>query len=106
MSKPGISVILEKILPEPRGKVAEVWNRDEVLDHLYARSDSPVLLDELLALFRCRYGQIDFIDEPVDFGFECPLDLHCTYTRDQLLAALDRPIPAKFLKKTNKLVVG
>ena len=33
--------------------------------------------------------QIDFIDEPVDLGFDCPLDLHCTYTRDQLLVALD-----------------
>ena len=33
--------------------------------------------------------QIDFIDEPVELGFDCPLDLHCTYTRDQLLVALD-----------------
>ena len=32
---------------------------------------------------------LDFIDEPVDLGFDCPLDLHCTYTRDQLLVALD-----------------
>lgn len=107
------------------------------------------------------------IHPPMDFGFDCPLDLHCTYTRDQLLVAmdfmspssvregvkwlpdkqidvlfvrefksdlvgaapytflgtanyvkhtgsrpmnitwkLDHPIPAKYLKKTNKLVVG
>ena len=26
---------------------------------------------------------------PVDLGFDCPLDLHCTYTRDQLLVAMD-----------------
>jgi len=32
---------------------------------------------------------LDFIDEPVELGFDCPLDLHCTYTRDQLLVALD-----------------
>lgn len=82
-------------------------------------------------------------------GFDCPLDLHCTYTRDQILVALDfmkpntvreyksnklgaapytflgladyvshegskpmnvvwklhEPIPAKYIKKTNKLVV-
>ena len=44
---------------------------------------------ELLELLRYRYEQIDFIDEPVDLGFDCPLDLHCTYTRDQLLVALD-----------------
>ena len=71
------------------GQVAESWTSDEVLDHLYALSDSPVLLGELLDLLRYRYDQIDFIDEPVDLGFACPLDLHCTYTRDQLLVALD-----------------
>ena len=71
------------------GKAAEEWASDEVLDHLYALSDSPVLLGELQELLRYRYEQIDFIDEPVDLGFDCPLDLHCTYTRDQLLVALD-----------------
>ena len=71
------------------GKAAEDWDSDEVLDHLYALSDSPVLLGELQELLRYRYEQIDFIDEPVDLGFDCPLDLHCTYTRDQLLVALD-----------------
>ena len=40
-------------------------------------------------LLRYRFEQIDFIDEPVELGFDCPLDLHCTYTRDQLLVALD-----------------
>ena len=29
------------------------------------------------------------LNAPVDLGFDCPLDLHCTYTRDQLLVALD-----------------
>ena len=71
------------------GKAAEDWASDEVLDHLYALSDSPVLLGEMQELLRYRYEQIDFIDEPVDLGFDCPLDLHCTYSRDQLLVALD-----------------
>lgn len=71
------------------GKAAEDWTSDEVLDHLYALSDSPVLLGELQELLRYRYEQIDFIDEPVDLGFDCPLDLYCTYSRDQLLVALD-----------------
>ena len=75
-------------------KAAEDWESDEVLDHLYALSDSPVLLGELLDLLRYRYEQIDFIDELVDLGFDCPLDLHCTYTRDQLLVALDFLKPA------------
>ena len=76
------------------GKAAESWTSDEVQDNLYALSDSPVLLDELLELLRYRYEQIDFIDEPVELGFDCPLDLHCTYTRDQLLVALDFMKPA------------
>lgn len=71
------------------GKAAESWTSDEVLDHLYALSDSTVLLGEILDLLRYRYEQIDFLDEPVDLGFDCPLDLHCTYTRDQLLVAMD-----------------
>ena len=76
------------------GKAAESWTSDEVQDNLYTLSDSPVLLDELLELLRYRYEQIDFIDEPVELGFDCPLDLHCTYTRDQLLVALDFLKPA------------
>ena len=76
------------------GKAAESWESNEVLDNLYALSDSPVLLGELLELLRYRYEQIDFIDEPVKLGFDCPLDLHCTYTRDQLLVALDFLKPA------------
>lgn len=76
------------------GKAAEDWASDEVLDNLYGLSDSPVLLGELLDLLRYRYEQIDFIDEPVDLGFDSPLDLHCTYTRDQLLVAMDFLKPA------------
>ena len=71
------------------GKPAEDWSSGEVLDNLHALSDSPVLLGELTDLLRYNYDRIDFIDEPVDVGFDCPLDLHCTYTRDQILVALD-----------------
>ena len=89
------------------GKAAEDWTSDEVLDNLYGLSDSPVLLNELLDLLRYRYEQIDFIDEPVALGFDSPLDLHCTYTRDQLLVAMDFLKPAtvregvKWLPKKN-----
>lgn len=71
------------------GKTAEDWNRDEVLDNLYDLSDSPVMLQELTELLQYKYDHIDFIDSPVDVGFDCPLDLHCTYSRDQILVALD-----------------
>ena len=71
------------------GEAAEDWNSDAVLDNLYALADSPVLLQELIELLQYRFEKIDFIDEPVELGFDCPLDLHCTYTRDQLLVAMD-----------------
>ena len=76
------------------GKAAEDWDSDEVLDNLYTLADSPMLLHELMDLLRYRYEQIDFIDMPVPLGFDCPLDLHCTYTRDQLLVAMDFMKPA------------
>lgn len=76
------------------GKAAEAWDKEEVLDNLYALSDSTVLLGELINLLKYQYEQIDFIDEPVDLGFDCPLDLHCSYTRDQILIAMDFMKPA------------
>lgn len=51
--------------------------------------DNAVLYEEMLDLLQYNFSRIDFIDEKVDFGFECPLDLHCSYTRDQILVALD-----------------
>ena len=47
------------------------------------------MLGELQELLRYQYNNIDFIDSTTDLGFECPLDVHCTYTQRQLLAALD-----------------
>ncbi|MGN0302241.1 MAG: DUF3427 domain-containing protein, partial [Anaerotardibacter sp.] len=70
-------------------KAAEDWDSEEVLDNLRALSGCTTLLGELIDLLQYRFEQIDFIDEPVELGFDCPLDLHCTYTRDQLLVAMD-----------------
>ncbi len=58
----------------------------EGLSHL---KNSPVLCAELIELLQYNLNHIDFIDEPVEMGFDCPLDLHCTYTRDQILVAMD-----------------
>ena len=77
------------------GKAVEDWNDEEVLDNLYALSDSTVLLSELLELLRYRFEQIDFIDEPVDLGFNCPLSCFLSlivpfYKANQLLTFLLR----------------
>ncbi len=70
------------------------WNDRTVRSNLRTLSASPVMLEDLLNLLRLRYSAIDFLDEPVDLGFDSPLDLHCTYTRDQILTALDCLTPA------------
>ena len=76
------------------GKAAESWDNEEVLSNLQTLTNSPTLIGELTSLLQYQYERIDFIDEPVNLGFDCPLDLHCTYTRDQLLVAMDFMKPA------------
>ncbi len=71
------------------GEAALSWTSDKVLDNIYALSDSTVMLNELMELLRYRYENIDFIDYEANIGFDCPLDVHCTYSRDQILTALD-----------------
>ncbi|MCE5196165.1 MAG: DUF3427 domain-containing protein [Negativicutes bacterium] len=75
-------------------KAADNWNSDEVFRNLSSLAGSPVLLAELMTLLQYNYDHIDFIDEPLHLGFACPLDLHCSYTRDQLLVAMDYRLPS------------
>lgn len=70
-------------------KTYEKCGFTDLLDGFRQLEKSPVMLGEMLDILRYNYDRIDFIDKPVDLGFECPLDLHCTYTRDQILMALD-----------------
>lgn len=49
----------------------------------------PKLCAELLELLAYKFNKIDFVDQKIDLGFDCPLDLHCTYSRDQILVAMD-----------------
>ena len=67
---------------------------ESITDGIAVIKSNPTMCSELMELLKYNYNHIDFIDEPVDLGFDCPLDLHCTYTRDQLLVAMD------FLKPT------
>lgn len=89
------------------GKSATAWNDTEVINHFRLLQKSPVMMHELLDLLDFRYSSIDFIDEPVRLDFDCPLDLHCNYTRDQLLIAMDYMTPGniregvKWLKEKN-----
>lgn len=68
---------------------AEDWNSNEIQEKLLSLANSPVMLKELFDLLKYQFDHIDFIDSTTNLGFDCPLDVHCTYTQRQLLAALD-----------------
>ncbi len=62
-------------------------------------ADSPIMMHELNELLSFNLERIDFIDQPVPLGFDCPL--HCTYTRDQILIAMDHMTPKNVRKVSN-----
>ncbi len=73
-----------------------VWERppqalgfENYLDGLVAFKNNCDLYHECLELLQYCYERIPVIGIPVNLGFPCPLDIHSTYTRAQILAALD-----------------
>lgn len=46
------------------------------------------MFDELKEILKINYERIDFVDKKLNLGFPCPLDLHCLYSRDEILSAL------------------
>ena len=66
---------------------------EETRENMRSLVESPTMMRELRELMEWNLECIDFIDRPVDLGFDCPLDLHCTYTRDQILTAMDYLTP-------------
>ena len=71
------------------GKGIEDYHSDETKKHFQMLKESPVMVSEIVALLSYNYNRIDFLDKHVDIGFDCPLDLYCTYSRDQILVAMD-----------------
>ncbi|WP_304206665.1 DEAD/DEAH box helicase [Peptostreptococcus russellii] len=49
---------------------------------------------EFIEILEYKYETISFVDKHVDLDFDCPLDLHCNYTRDQILLAFDHMKPS------------
>ena len=68
---------------------ADDWDDVTLKENLTALAHSPVMINELLTLLKYQFDHIDFIDSTTDLGFDCPLDVHCTYSQRQLLTALD-----------------
>ena len=71
------------------GNAASSWDDADVKNNLSSLTASPVMVNELIELLEYNYNKIDFIDKTADLGFDCPLDVHCTYSQRQLLAGLD-----------------
>lgn len=66
----------------------------EVKNSLSHTLNNSALFSELMEIFQYNYDHIDFIDQKIDLGFACPIDLHCNYTRDQILVAMDFQNPS------------
>ncbi|NLC31840.1 MAG: DUF3427 domain-containing protein [Clostridiales bacterium] len=62
---------------------------DSLKEGLVRIKSNPIMFEELMEILEYNYNRIDFIDETIDLGFDCPLDVHCQYTRDQIFVALD-----------------
>ncbi len=58
---------------------------EEGLNSLYINNKE--LMEEALDILKYNYMHIDFVDKQLDLGFVCPLDLHCSYSTDQIMAA-------------------
>ncbi|MEQ8200401.1 MAG: DUF3427 domain-containing protein [Syntrophomonadaceae bacterium] len=63
---------------------------NSIEEAIYAVISDDSIYNELLGLLQFQYDCIEFVDKPLDLGFECPLDLYCSYTLDQILVALGR----------------
>lgn len=74
-----------------------------LLDGFRMLKANPIMLNEMLDILYFSYEKIDFVDIPINIGFNCPLDVHCTYTRDQLLVALDFMRPGTVREGTKYL---
>ncbi|HJJ46992.1 MAG TPA: DUF3427 domain-containing protein, partial [Methanocorpusculum sp.] len=58
------------------------------LDYVTYLRSYPWVVDELIAVLQQRLKQITFLDSKVDLGYPCALDLHCSYSRDEIRAGL------------------
>lgn len=69
------------------------WGESKRFESVKASIDAilqnKILCRELSELLKFNHEKIDFIDAPIDLDFACPLDLYCSYSRDQILVACD-----------------
>ncbi|MGI2295686.1 DUF3427 domain-containing protein [Paenibacillus sp. GXUN7292] len=60
---------------------------DGIEDGIQSVMDCQAFKDEVLDILRFNSTHIDFVDKRNELPYACPLDLHCKYSTDQVLAA-------------------
>lgn len=75
-----------------------IWNVDkfdkdssEIQANLNKLADCPVLIKEIMEILEYNLDTNNILSAPLLLDYECPLDLHCAYTKDQILIAMDYP---------------
>ncbi len=89
--------ITEEDLPNNNTSETITKNNQKLLiaiHKLQKLSHYKTVWEEMISVLEYNLKHITFVDDPVDVGFDCPLDLHCHYTRDQIFAALDYLTPS------------
>ena len=73
-----------------------VWNvqtfdptSKEIQENLKQLSDCPMVLNEIIEILEYNLDKTDILYKPLLLEYECPMDLHCSYTKDQILIAMD-----------------
>lgn len=64
-----------------------------MVSQLYDLKRNVRLMNEIQDLLYWNYDHIDHVSKRLNLGFANPLDLHCSYSRDQLLAAFSHRNP-------------
>lgn len=60
---------------------------DSIHQGVQAALACPEFRDEVIQILKYNDSHIDFVDMENSFPFPCPLDIHCKYSMDQILAA-------------------
>lgn len=64
----------------PNGNIIEYLNR--------LRDNNKSLYEEIIELLKYNRDNIDFIEQDINLGYVCPLELYSKYSTDQILSAL------------------
>lgn len=62
---------------------------ENVISSLSRLKNNPIMFAEIMDILHYSLSHIDFVDEQIELGYDCPLDVQCDYTRDQILVAMD-----------------